>query len=79
MAELHARLLERAIEILGGEEEVAAYLGVSPGHVRIWMRGIFSPPGDVFLKLVDLLNEMPAARPGEAAAINAGSLGPCAR
>ena len=52
-------MLERAVEILGGSEEVADYLGVSPGHVRLWMRGIFSPPGDVFLKLVDLLSEMP--------------------
>ena len=64
VADLHARLLERAVEILGGEAEVAEYLGVSPAHARIWMRGIFSPPDDVFLKLVDLLGEMPPLRPG---------------
>ena len=50
-------MLERAAEILGGAEQVAAYLGVSPAHVRIWMRGMFSPPADVFLRLVDLLSE----------------------
>jgi hypothetical protein len=62
VAQVHARLLERAVEILGGEAEVAEYLGVSRAHVRIWMRGSFSPPDDVFLKLVDLLGEMPPLR-----------------
>lgn len=56
VSDLHARLLERAVEILGGEEEAAAYLGVPIRHLRIWMRGSFSPPADVFLKLVDLVN-----------------------
>ena len=50
-------MLERAVEILGGAEQVARYLGVSLPHLRIWMRGMFSPPADVFLKLVDLLSE----------------------
>ena len=57
MSELHARLLERAAEILGGQDEVATYLGVSLTHLRIWKRGMFSPPADVFLKLVDLISE----------------------
>ena len=57
-------MLERAVEILGGEEQVAGYLGVSPAHLRIWKRGLFSPPGEVFLKLVDLLSERPPIRPG---------------
>jgi hypothetical protein len=61
---LHAKLLGRAVEILGGEEEAARYLGVSRAHLRIWMRGLLSPPGDVFLKLVDLLSERPPVRPG---------------
>jgi hypothetical protein len=56
VSDLHARLLERAVEILGGPEEAAAYLGVPVRHLRIWMRGSFSPPVDVFLKLVDLVN-----------------------
>jgi len=56
---LHSRLLERAIVILGGLDEVAAYLDVSATHVRIWMRGILSPPPEVFLKLVDLVSEAP--------------------
>lgn len=67
MAQVHARLLERAVEILGGQAEVAGYLGVSRAHVRIWMRGICSPPDDVFLKLVDLLGEMPPVRPAGSA------------
>jgi hypothetical protein len=52
-------MLQRAVEILGGPCEVAEYLGVSPGWVRIWMRGMFSLPDDVFLKLVDLLSALP--------------------
>jgi hypothetical protein len=59
MGNVHARLLERAIVILGGLDEVAAYLDVSATHVRIWRRGVLSPPPGVFLKLVDLVSEAP--------------------
>jgi hypothetical protein len=67
VSELHARLLERAAEILGGENEVAAYLGVSLAHLRIWTRGMFAPPADIFLKLVDLISEekRPLSSPGD--------------
>lgn len=60
-------MLERAAEILGGADQLAAYLGVSLAHLRIWMRGMFAPPADVFLKLVDLLSEQTGkpAPPGE--------------
>lgn len=63
MSELHARLLQRAVEILGGPDELAAYLGVSPSRVRIWMRGLFALPDDMFLRLVDLLSEPLPAEP----------------
>ena len=67
-------MLERAEEILGGPDEVAAYLRVPRVHLRIWMRGMFSPPTDVFLKLVDLISEEnPAARlPGDGEPLSAG-------
>ena len=63
MAKLHAKLLQRGEELLGGPDEVADYLGVSVAHVQIWKRGIFSPPSEVFLKLVDLLNDRPPVTP----------------
>ena len=63
MAKLHAKLLQRAEELLGGPAEVADYLGVSLAHERIWRRGLFSPPSEVFLKLVDLLSDRPPVRP----------------
>ena len=65
VSELHARLLERAVRILGGAEEVADYLGVSPGWIRIWMRGLSTLPDDLFLKLVDLTSEPPSLRGGD--------------
>jgi hypothetical protein len=54
MGNVHARLLERAIVILGGLD-----LDVSATHVRIWRRGVLLPPPEVFLKLVDLVSEAP--------------------
>ena len=65
MSQLHARLLHRAAEQLGGVEELARYLQVSEVHVRIWQRGAIPPPDHIFLRLVDLLVEPPPdRRPG---------------
>lgn len=52
-------MLQRAAETLGGTDEVGRYLGVPEVRVRIWMRGLVSPPADVFLKLVDLISDGP--------------------
>ena len=49
-------MLQCAEEMLGGPHEVAKYLGVSPARVRVWMRGTVPLPGDMFLRLVDLLS-----------------------
>jgi hypothetical protein len=57
-------MLQRAVEILGGTDELAAYLGVSPARLRIWMRGIFAPPDDIFLRLVDLISDPPPRKAG---------------
>jgi hypothetical protein len=65
MSDLHARMLERAVEILGGPGEVAAYLDVSPARLRIWMRGLFPLPDHVFLRLVDLISEAPRPPAGD--------------
>jgi hypothetical protein len=55
-------MLQCAADKLGGTEELAHYLGVAPVSVRVWMRGLISPPDDIFLRLVDLLQEPPPAR-----------------
>jgi len=66
VSHLHVRLLERAAETLGGTDELCRYLGVPEVCIRVWLRGLVSPPDDVFLKLVDLLSDARtvAGRPG---------------
>jgi hypothetical protein len=59
VSDLHAKMLERAVEILGGTREVADYLGVSPARLRMWTRGMFGLPDEVFLRLVDLISDPP--------------------
>lgn len=59
MSQLHAQMLQRAVEKLGGTEEAARYLGVPEVRLRIWLRGLLAPPDDLFLRLVDLLLEPP--------------------
>jgi DNA-binding transcriptional regulator YdaS (Cro superfamily) len=54
---VHARTLKRAAEIIGGEEELARRLIVTPSHLELWIRGLESPPVDVFLKAVDIVTE----------------------
>lgn len=56
---LHVRMLQRAAEKLGGADELARYLLVPEVRIRIWMRGLISPTDEVFLRLVDLLQEPP--------------------
>jgi hypothetical protein len=69
VSDLHVRLLQRATDKLGGTEEVARYLQVPEVRIRIWMRGLICPSDDIFLRLVDLLQESPGAptRSGTAA------------
>ena len=52
-------MLERAADRLGGMDDLARYLDASPILLRVWLRGLASPPDEVFLKLVDLLQEPP--------------------
>jgi hypothetical protein len=53
---LYARAVRRAAEILG-ESQLAARLGVSVVQLRFWTQGVTVPPGDVFLKVADILSE----------------------
>jgi hypothetical protein len=52
---VHTRALQRAAEILGGEEKLRERLGVSARSLKEWMAGQGMPPTDVFLKAVDVI------------------------
>jgi hypothetical protein len=54
---VHRRALERGLELAGGIEPLARYLSVAPASVHYWLSGASPVPGDVFLKLVDLIIE----------------------
>ena len=53
----HARLLLRAVEILGSEQELRLFLSVSPEQLQRWMEGRSMLPTALFLKVADLLAE----------------------
>ena len=57
MSQVHVETLRKAAAILGGEEQLGRELGVTPGHVSLWLTGMEDPPGDVFLRAVDIVTE----------------------
>jgi DNA-binding transcriptional regulator YdaS (Cro superfamily) len=57
VANVHARTLQRAAEIAGGEEKLALRLSVTPSHLALWIKGMAEPPAHVFLEAVDLVLE----------------------
>jgi DNA-binding transcriptional regulator YdaS (Cro superfamily) len=54
---VYIRTLKRAAEIVGGEEELARRLKITPSHLTLWIRGVVSPPGDVFLQAADIVTQ----------------------
>jgi hypothetical protein len=54
---MQAHVLARAVEALGGVDELASRLEISPGVVRVWMDGKLSLPHRVFFELVDIISE----------------------
>ena len=57
MADVRARTLQRAAEIMGGEQQLAFHLKVTPSHLALWLQGTECPPDHIFLKAVDLVTE----------------------
>lgn len=55
MPDVYVRTLIRAAEIVGGAQELALRLKVTPSHLSLWMGGFEPCPGYVFLKAVDLV------------------------
>ncbi|HEX6266643.1 MAG TPA: YdaS family helix-turn-helix protein [Burkholderiales bacterium] len=52
---IHKRALQRAIDLAGGVDPLAKQLNVPSTAVRFWLNGSSPLPGDVFLKIVDLM------------------------
>jgi len=57
MPTVYARTLRRAVELVGGEAELAAQLGVTKKELDLWIRNFVRPPNDVFLKAADIVGE----------------------
>ena len=54
--EIHRRALRRAAEILGGNEELRAHLGVTEADFATW-KELQELPRTVFLRLVDIITD----------------------
>lgn len=65
MATVQARTLKRAADILGGEEQLARKLRVTPSHLARWIEGLADPPANVFLAAVDIVTEHDSPNPHE--------------
>jgi hypothetical protein len=57
MPDVYIRTLMRAAEIVGGAQELAFKLKVTPSHLSLWMGGLEPCPTSVFLQAVDLVLE----------------------
>jgi hypothetical protein len=53
--EIFPRLLARGAEMLGGENELAYYLGAEARELQQWVDGEVNPPRRVFRRLSGLL------------------------
>jgi hypothetical protein len=71
---VHARTLEKAAELIGGERALARYLRVPMPELFVWMRGGSPIPDGVFLRAVDLvLNDLELAEQARAQALRLAS------
>jgi hypothetical protein len=69
---VYRRTLARAIEIAGGQENLASFLACTPAEIAKWSSGESNPPMPIFLAMVDItaanaltpaaLENLPAAR-----------------
>jgi len=62
VTDVYVRTLVRAAEIAGGAQQLALRLKVTPSHLSLWMGGLESCPGHIFLKAVDLVLERDIAQ-----------------
>ena len=57
MPTVHARAVERAVEILGSVQSFSERVKVAPSDVELWMKADAIPPTDIFLMAVDIISE----------------------
>jgi hypothetical protein len=53
----YAKILLRALAIVGDQHQLARKLGVRPFQVKAWVEGLSEPPPDIFLRAVDIVLE----------------------
>ena len=54
-AEMCASILKQCEAVRGGRENLAAYLGVHPSQVALWIGGKSGPPRSVFEKAMEII------------------------
>ena len=62
MPDVYLRTLQRAAQIVGGEQALAVHLKVSPSHLTLRQRGLEEPTTEAFLSAVDLVSEHEVAQ-----------------
>jgi len=55
------RVVRTAVEMVGGEEQLGARLGLSAGTVRLFSTGRIRLPQRLFLLVVDIISADPAS------------------
>lgn len=56
-AEMCARILQQCEAVRGGRENLAAFLGVHPHQLALWVAGKSGPPRAIFDKAIDVILE----------------------
>ena len=54
------RFMRKAVEMIGGEEQLGARLGLSAGTIRLFATGRIRLPQRLFLQVVDIISADPA-------------------
>jgi hypothetical protein len=56
-AEMCARILQQCESLRGGRENLAAFLGVHPHQLALWVAAKSGPPRAIFDKAIDVILE----------------------
>ena len=56
---VYTRTVRRAMDDVGGIEQLAAVLNVSPAEIQSWLSGKSSPGNAEFLQMLDIVSKGP--------------------
>ena len=62
MQHLQPKLLQRAVEIAGSEEQLCERLRTEPHAFKLWLTGRASAPADILHAVIDLILQDDVAR-----------------